>query len=376
MKLLTDGRNDQKFRVGKYIDPQLAELDGEGAQQKIKQPTPHPKRESYGVWTDMPSSSFDKEKTYYRLPMLKEPVWGWSIPAYFYVGGASGAAAVLSAAAQMGSPILLRKLIRKGRLLSLSGIALSTLLLIYDLGRKFRFMNMLRVFRPTSPMNMGSWILTSAGAFTTGALLYNGRNKFLKTMTNISGIGSGISGILLAGYTGVLLSYSAVPLWQEARKSLPLLFIASGISGASSSLELMRLKSRETSVVHIFSTAGIVAELLAARALEEEIKNYKPVEDSLKKGNPGKLWKAGRLMSLAALALSLLPGKSKARKAASAILEGAGAVSMRFAIYKAGQVSSRDPKAIFELQRGKEYHPKGLEQKEHSVEESTLEEMA
>ncbi|MGE5353937.1 MAG: NrfD/PsrC family molybdoenzyme membrane anchor subunit, partial [Acidobacteriota bacterium] len=182
MKLLTDGKAERKkFTVGRYIDPEIAELNGEGAQQEINQPRPHPDRKEYEVWDNLPSSSFDVEKTYYNLPMLKEPVWGWAIPTYLYVGGASGASSLLAAAAGVISPVRLRRLIFKGRIVTLSGLALSTLLLIYDLGRKSRFLNMLRVFRPTSPMSMGSWILSSSGAFTTGALLFTGRKSFLRS---------------------------------------------------------------------------------------------------------------------------------------------------------------------------------------------------
>lgn len=365
MKLLTDGQMDKnKFTVGRYIDPEIAELDGEGSQQEINEPKPHPGRKEYPVWDNLPSSSFDNEKTYYNLPMLKEPVWGWAIPTYLYVGGASGASALLASAAEVISPLRLRNLIFKGRLITLSGIALSTFLLVYDLGRKSRFLNMLRVFRPTSPMSMGSWILSSSGALTAGSIIYKGRNNFLRSATRIMGMGSGITGILLSGYTGVLLGYSAIPAWRETRRTLPILFLASGISGAASTLELSGLTKREDAVVHAFSIGGLLTELAAAKALEIEIKNYRHTEKTIHTGTPGFLWKAGRMMSAAALILALLPGRSKAKKTVTAILEGAGAMSMRFAIFKAGQVSARDPKAIFELERGEEYELKGAAEKE------------
>ncbi|HEX2961381.1 MAG TPA: NrfD/PsrC family molybdoenzyme membrane anchor subunit [Ignavibacteriales bacterium] len=382
MKLLTDGKAERsKFTLGRNIDPEIARLDGEGAQQEISGTKPHPGRKEYGVWDNLPSSSFDVEKTYYNLPMLKEPVWGWAIPAYLYVGGASGASSLLAAAAGVVSPRRLKRLIFRGRLVTLSGLVISTLLLVYDLGRKSRFLNMLRVFRPTSPMSMGSWILASSGAFTTASLIFNGRNRFLRKTSRVFGIGSGVSGIMLSGYTGVLLAYSAIPAWRETRRTLPILFIASGISGASSTLELTNLSRREDAVVHSFSVAGLIAELVAAKALEMEIKNYKHTEKTLHEGTPGFLWKVGRLMSAAALILALIPGRSKKKKTVTAVLESMGAMSMRFAIFKAGQVSARDPKAVFELQRGEKYLHKESAQKEmektaKEEPEATLEEMA
>ena len=37
------------------------------------------------------------ETGYYGLPALKAPQWTWEIPAYFFAGGAAGAAAVIGA---------------------------------------------------------------------------------------------------------------------------------------------------------------------------------------------------------------------------------------------------------------------------------------
>ena len=46
-------------------------------------------------------------ETYYGRPVLKEPVWIWTVPLYFYVGGVSGAALVLGASAvQIGTGFL------------------------------------------------------------------------------------------------------------------------------------------------------------------------------------------------------------------------------------------------------------------------------
>src|SRR5581483_8123899 len=98
---------------------------------------------------------------YYGLPVLKAPVWTWEIPLYFFVGGTAGAAAVLAAAyAMFGQAPLVA---RRARWIALAGGLLSPVLLISDLGRPERFLNMLRVFKWRSPMSMGSWILAVFG---------------------------------------------------------------------------------------------------------------------------------------------------------------------------------------------------------------------
>src|SRR6185312_6208255 len=101
-----------------------------------------------------------EDPTYYGRPVIKKPVWSWSIPLYYYVGGTAGGAAVLGAAATMMGRDHFPRLIPRSRWIGAIGGAASAALLIYDSGKPSRFLYMLRVFRPTSPMNMGTWILS------------------------------------------------------------------------------------------------------------------------------------------------------------------------------------------------------------------------
>src|SRR5262249_3084194 len=103
------------------------------------------------------------EVTYYERPLVKRPVWVWSIPTYFYAGDGAGASLALGGAAQVldGSS---SNLVRPSRRLGAVGLTVGTGLLIYDLGRPERFLNMLRVFRPTSPMSVGSWLLAATSS--------------------------------------------------------------------------------------------------------------------------------------------------------------------------------------------------------------------
>ena len=104
-----------------------------------------------------------------RRPVIKPPVWTHEIPFYFFAGGLAGASAgfaLLSdlrgdeaaGAARLGA--------------ALAGAAVSPALLISDLGRPERFLNMLRVFKVTSPMSVGSWILSAFGAATAAGALH------------------------------------------------------------------------------------------------------------------------------------------------------------------------------------------------------------
>src|SRR5919112_2076566 len=99
-------------------------------------------------------------RSYYDRPVLKEPVWTWEVPWYLFAGGLAGASAALSFATRLAGN---DRLARSALLIALGGVTASPVLLIMDLGRPERFYNMLRVFKPTSPMSVGTWILTGFG---------------------------------------------------------------------------------------------------------------------------------------------------------------------------------------------------------------------
>src|SRR4051794_22643482 len=114
-------------------------------------------------------SPFPETPSYYGLPIVKPPVWTWEIPLYFFIGGAAGASSVIAIAAQItgASP----SLVRDARWIAALGAAASGPLLVLDLGRPERFLNMLRVFKPQSPMSVGAWTLTVFGTATSGAVI-------------------------------------------------------------------------------------------------------------------------------------------------------------------------------------------------------------
>src|SRR6185436_2058139 len=189
---------------GRNIDESLGVLRGEGALQKIStldEARPFERR----PWR---SDATAEEDSYYGLPLLKETVWQWPIPVYFYVGGLAGASAALGAAASVFGNGKLKRIARRGRLIAAAGAVASAGLLIQDLGVRRRFLYMLRVFRPTSPMNLGTWLLSGFGACATLALLPGRIGKAFAC-------GSGVLGLPLTSYTGVLLNNTAVPLWSE-----------------------------------------------------------------------------------------------------------------------------------------------------------------
>jgi formate-dependent nitrite reductase membrane component NrfD len=218
---------------------------------------------------------------------------------------------------------------------------------------------MLRVFRPTSPMSVGSWVLAGASGLSGAAALLARRRGWLGRLGDAAGLGAALLGPPLAGYTAVLLGGTAVPLWQEARRSLPVLFIGSSMSSAASLFDLgARLASkrqlwaaRERRAVHAFGAAGKVIDLAAMAAVERDAARVEPVARPLREGVSGTLWTAAKVLTAGSLAATLLAGRSPRRALVAGLLGTAGALALRFAVFHAGKASSRDPRAAFAPQR-------------------------
>src|SRR5262245_7251239 len=175
--------------------------------------------------------------TYYDRPILKQPVWIWTVPAYFYVGGVAGAALVLGAVAQLSGDSELRPLVRTCRAIGAAGHIIGSALLIHDLGRPSRFFHMLRVFNVKSPLSIGSWILAVGGVASGLAAAAPKQKRIGRMIGDAGGLAAGMLGIPLAGYTGVLLSTTAVPVWRKSQRYLPALFVSSAVASCASLFE-------------------------------------------------------------------------------------------------------------------------------------------
>jgi formate-dependent nitrite reductase membrane component NrfD len=237
------------------------------------------------------------------------------------------------------------------RWIAAAGGAAGTALLIYDLGRPARFLNMLRVIRPSSPMNMGSWILSSMAPLAAGSALLSEAGGALGGVGDVAAMGAGVLGGPLAGYTAVLISNTAVPVWQGTRRSSPFAFMASAMTAAAGLLQLMRLSDREERIVRRFSIAGAVAELAAERALQREAGAVEQVARSLHEGISGHMLRAATVLSGASLLLNLLPGRGRSKSVAAGVTGTLGSLAFKWGLFEAGKASARDPRATFHQQR-------------------------
>jgi hypothetical protein len=298
--------------------------------------------------TRKPSSQ--GEQSYYGQPALKAPVWTWEVPLYFFLGGIAGLSACVAFVAQSfrSDPAL----IRVSLWAALLGAAICPVLLIADLGRPARFLNMLRVFKLRSAMSLGAWILaTFSGcaflAVLCFELLSRGfRNPLLTSLLRLGEISAAAAGLLLASYTAVLIGATAIPVWSENRKLLPVHFLTSGLGCSAAILELAGFLIPATQVLG-FAASGI--ETLIEIFLEMR---KRPVDAPLHHGRSGTALRiAGLLEGPAALLLRVFWGSVPTGRYAAAVCFLVGALLSRYAWIWAGRASARDPYALFHLQR-------------------------
>jgi formate-dependent nitrite reductase membrane component NrfD len=337
---------------GRDIDLALGVLSGEGSQQRVGPVDERIQQLEPKAWGRMPTVS-QHDPTYYDRPMLKEPVWKIDIPLYYFLGGAAGAALALGAAAQLLGDQGLQKFGRNCHIVGIVGSTVGGGLLIHDLGRPERFLNMMRVFRPTSPMNVGAWILSGAAPLAITAGLFSNRPGIWGWIGSASGYGAGVFGLALAGYTGVLVGNTAIPLYQQVRRLMPVLFLSSAAASAASILDIVFEDPRASRITLFFGTAGRLAELATGLAIERQAEKVEQVARPLKTGLSGALWKTAEVLTVASLVLAVVPGESTARRKWAGVFGALGSLALRLAVHYAGAASARDPRASFRQQRAR-----------------------
>jgi formate-dependent nitrite reductase membrane component NrfD len=284
----------------------------------------------------MTATSYAPENVaYYGQPIIKPPTWTDLIPTYFFAGGLAGAAGLLGLTARLQGN---RQLERALDITTMAAIGVSAFCLIKDLGKPMRFINMLRVFKPTSPMSMGTYIFS---AFSTSAALgFVGDLVGMDALALPCKIAAAAVGPVLSTYTAVLISDTAVPAWHESRKTMPALFAAgSAMSAAGAGLAFG--PAQGAMCVNLAVGAAIV-EILT---LQQHHRELGPKQS--------KAYETGKAKTYMTLARSLtvagaLLARPQRRVAGIALL--AAAFLERFGVMEAGRNSAKDPSYVLAQQ--------------------------
>jgi Polysulphide reductase, NrfD len=283
-------------------------------------------------------------RSYYGRPVIKEPVWKPEIPFYFFTGGLGGTSAGLALVAGLRGN---DELARRAWACALAGIGASPFLLISDLGKSSRFLNMLRLFKVTSPMSVGSWILSASGLATAIAAADAWTPYVPVPAGRIARFAAAALGMPLTTYTAALISNTAVPVWHEARATLPFVFAASGAMSAGAAV-VVATPAKEAAPARRLAVGGAVAGLGALQIMERRLGG---LGEPYRTGAAGKLKRAAEALTAAGAGVIAGAGRGRPAAVAGGSLLLAGAVCERWSIFRAGFQSASDPRATVEPQR-------------------------
>ena len=325
------------------------------------QPTPPPaperRRRRRGGRSAEQAMVPDVEFTsYYGRPVIKEPVWKEpDVPAYLFLGGLAGASSVLAAAAQLSGH---RELARVSKVAALGAISLSGVALVHDLGRPTRFLNMLRVFKPSSPMSVGSWLLAAYGP-VAGAAALSDVTGILPSAGAAATAGASLLGPAIATYTAALICDTAVPAWHEGYRQMPYVFAGSAASAAGG-LGLLLTRPADAAPARDLAFLCAAVELAAKRQLISHLAATpgQSLAEPYEEGRTGTVLRTAEALTAAGLAGTLLATALRGRSVrAVSVLSGTALVAAsaltRYGIFKAGQTSARDPKYVIRPQRAR-----------------------
>jgi formate-dependent nitrite reductase membrane component NrfD len=276
--------------------------------------------------------------SYYGNPVINPPVWEErEIAGYLFTGGLAGASSLLASGAQLtGRP----RLARRAKLCASGAITVSLLALVKDLGRPERFLHMLRVFKVSSPMSVGTWILTvyaplnmaSTASELTGRLPRVGR---------VAGLGAAAIGPAVASYTAALIADTAVPAWHAGHRELPFVFVGSAASAAAG-WGLIAAPRHEAAPVRRMAIAGATLEMVAEQLLERRLGM---IGETMHEGIAGRRLKTAKALAAGGiLGAATLAPRSRLAAAATGVALLAASALTRFGIFAAGMASAKDPK--------------------------------
>ncbi|BBH71699.1 polysulfide reductase [Actinoplanes sp. OR16] len=287
-------------------------------------------------------------RSYYGRPIVRPAVWRHDIAAYLFTGGLAAGSALLAAGGDATNRPALR---RAGRVTALGALVASTYFLVNDLGRPARFHHMLRVAKPTSPMSMGTWILSAFGAFAGAAAAAefapSGLRRVAAPIGTASQYAAAVTAPALATYTAVLLADTATPSWHAAYPELPFVFAGSALASGAG-VGLIAAPVSQAAPARRMAVLGAAMELYGAHRVET---TKGILSEPYARGRPGRLLRAGRALTALGVAGAVLGRRSRVVSALSGASLLAASLATRFGIFEGGIASAKDPKYTVGPQR-------------------------
>lgn len=293
---------------------------------------------------------------YGRAPLKAAPFNNWVVGGYVALAGMCGAASLLTAIAEFTKPNGAEALIRRGRLLPLLAPTLGAGLLVWDLHTPQRFYNMFRVAKGTSPMSVGTWILSgfSLSAITSAGFQWLAERRpdrrWRREAAMVANLPAAALGMGLGTYTAALMAATSTPLWAAAPRALGVRFGSASVASGAAALSIMQEDGPAKRALDTVCAAALAVELVTdgVQAVRYRQTGVAPALE----GGWGMVEKlgatgAGAAVPLALLGLSALRGGGGTAPRVAAGLVLAGTLLLRVSMLAAGAKSAEDPAISF-----------------------------
>jgi protein NrfD len=297
--------------------------------------------------------------TYHDRPAIKPSPYGWLVWSYIYVAGLSGGAQLIATIANLTARPRLRSVVRSGRYLAVGGSAIGAILLIADLHTPQRWYNMMRIFRRTSPMSIGSYVLTLFGissAIAAAAQLFGRRPPaWLQRVESIAQIPAALTGAGMGSYTGALLAATSTPMWAAAPRLLAARFASAAVAASAAALSLAEQwwgDRRNCAALDRLACIATVADTAFTAAANREYRARGVASALQETGIESARYKlaagTAHVLPLVCYGLSeIMPQHSRKLSIAAALGVLAGGLLMRSSIMNAGNSSAERPRDYF-----------------------------
>jgi formate-dependent nitrite reductase membrane component NrfD len=306
----------------------------------------------------------ERDVTYYGLPSVKPSLWGGLVSGYIFIAGIGGSAQIIATAADLVGDQTLAPIVRNGRYIALGATVLGGPLLIVDLHTPQRWYNMLRIFRKTSPMSIGTWVLMSFGSLSAALAAAQfasdhgySPNRAMQTAVKLLEVPAALAGMAMSTYTGALLSATSTPLWAAAPRRIAAVFGASAMASGAAALTIANGRGASDDADRALNGVALAASALELFLLLSLRRRFREqgVDGALNETGWGLAYDLG-VMALGAGAPMLhhiegaIEPKRKPRRAlmiSFAVL--AGGFLLRHVLLHAGNTSAKRPKDYFHL---------------------------
>src|SRR5258707_12113540 len=194
-------------------------------------------------------------------PVTKAPAWHGLVAWDLLLNNLTTGLFLVAATSELAAPTVFTPVARVAYPVALVLLLADLLCLVLDLGDPLRFHHMLRVFKPSSPMSLGTWCLTiySFPLTVAAALsLWPEGGRAIERARRVAVVLGLLPALGSATYKGVLLSTNAQPGWRDARWLGGYLTNSALLLGCAELLALSVLMGQENAAAILRPALGLL----------------------------------------------------------------------------------------------------------------------